>query len=104
MSSVITGYKVGGIEVLHQKIKGFDHRGDANYNGFNPSTTLLPKGHLKEPGRRAFPLPIIWDRDIDIPARDGTVLRADVFRPADVDERIPALVAYAPFGKSGTGK
>jgi len=103
MSSVTTGYEVGGIQVIHQKIKGFEPDG-ANYNGFNPSTTILPKGHLKEPGRRSFPLPVVWDRDVEIPTRDGTVLRADIFRPSDVDHRIPALVAYAPFGKSGTGK
>lgn len=36
--------------------------------------------------------------DVSIPMSDGTVLRADVFRPA-VEGRFPVLITYGPYGK-----
>ena len=33
--------------------------------------------------------------------RDGTILRADVFRPCS-DAKIPALVVWSPYGKTGS--
>src|SRR5215469_2266102 len=39
---------------------------------------------------------IEWD--IEVPMDDGTVLRADVFRPDD-DGRHPAILNYGPYGK-----
>jgi predicted acyl esterase len=94
-------FEVCGIKVLQKKISGIDDP-MANYNGFNPSTTTLPQGFRKDEGRRAFPAATIWERDIEIPMRDGVILRADVFRPAEAT-RVPAIVAWSPYGKSGTG-
>jgi predicted acyl esterase len=38
-----------------------------------------------------------------MPLRDGHSLRADIFRPASVgDARVPALVVWSPYGKTGT--
>ncbi|EXJ67439.1 uncharacterized protein A1O5_09452 [Cladophialophora psammophila CBS 110553] len=96
-------FSVGGIEVAQTKISPIDDP-HANYNGLNPSSTTLPKGHKKDPSRRGFEVATIWDRDVEVPMRDGIVLRADVFRPADVNEKVPALIAWSPYGKSGTGK
>ena len=101
MSAADEKFTVGGIEVLQKKISGIDHP-RANYNGFNPSTTTLPEGYRKEPGRRAFPVATTWERDIEIPMRDGIILRADVFRPAGLT-KVPALVSWSPYGKTGTG-
>ena len=67
-----------------------------------PSTTTLPAGHRKSPGARSLPTDIIFDRDIEIPLRDGVRLRADVFRPND-DSKVPALLAWGPYGKTGSG-
>jgi hypothetical protein len=39
---------------------------------------------------------IEWD--VEVPTDDGTVLRADVFRPAD-DAVHPAILTYGPYGK-----
>lgn len=94
-------FKVGGIEVLQKKISSINDP-EANYNGFNPSTTTLPRGYRKDGGRRAFPAATVWERDIEIPMRDGAILRADTFRPADSD-KVPAIVAWSPYGKTGTG-
>ena len=49
-----------------------------------------------------LPCDIARDRDIALTLRDGTVLYADVFRPAG-DEPVPAIVNWAPYGKGGTG-
>lgn len=41
---------------------------------------------------------LLIERDVPIPLRDGTRLYADVFRPAS-GERVPALLAWGPYGK-----
>lgn len=41
---------------------------------------------------------VVFDRDVAAPVRDGTVLRANVFRPA-VPGRYPVLLAVQPYGK-----
>lgn len=66
-----------------------------------PGTTTLPAGHRKFPGTRALPTDIIFDRDIEIPLRDGVRLRADVFRP-NLDVKVPALMVWGPYGKTGS--
>lgn len=74
----------------------------AKYPGLNPGSTTLPKGFQKEPGLRAFEAATVFDRDIEIPLRDGIKIRADVFRPVD-GPKVPALLAWSPYGKSGAG-
>lgn len=76
---------------------------DPKYAGFNPSSTVLPAGHKKTSEYRAFPVDTILDRDVGLPTRDGFVLRADVYRPADESRVIPAIIAWGPYGKSGSG-
>ena len=94
--------KVGDIEVLHSKSTPID-KPTSNYNGFNPSTTTLQKGHKKDADCRAFSVDTILERDIKIPMRDGINLYADVFRPADESQKCPAIIPWSPYGKSGTG-
>lgn len=74
----------------------------ANWEGLRPGTTTLEPKHVNQPGRRAFDVATVFDRDVIIPLRDGHTLRADVFRPAE-SARVPALVAWSPYGKSGSG-
>src|SRR5882757_6957671 len=100
MTSTNEIFMVGAIEVLQKKISSLDDP-HANSSGLNPSSTILPKAYRKDPSRRGFEVATIWDRDIEVPMRDGTVLRADVFRPADTSERVPALMVWSPYGKSG---
>jgi putative CocE/NonD family hydrolase len=40
----------------------------------------------------------VIERDVSIPTRDGTVLRADILRP-DTKENFPVLVYRTPYGK-----
>lgn len=72
---------------------------------FNPSTQVLPEGWKREEGRPALREALIWDKDVAIPLRDGTVLRADIFRPASLKDRpLPAILAWSPYGKTGSGE
>ena len=41
------------------------------------------------------------ERDVEVPVRDGVVLRADLYRPGQV-ERSPVLVYRTPYGKGPT--
>jgi hypothetical protein len=75
---------------------------DSFYAGFNPSVQVLPKGHKRYPRSRPFPVATIYERDVEIPMRDGTKLRADIFRPEDTGS-VPAILPWSPYGKTGTG-
>ncbi|KZL75671.1 x-pro dipeptidyl-peptidase c-terminal non-catalytic domain-containing protein [Colletotrichum incanum] len=87
------------IEPLSSPIVGRD-----GYSGLKPRTETLPKG-WKHPHVDARPLPceIQVDHDVPITTRDGTILYADVLRPPNTDEKVPALICWSPFGKKFSG-
>ena len=41
---------------------------------------------------------LVFEKNVEIPMRDGTILRADIYRPDD-DEQHPVLVSRTPYGK-----
>ena len=45
---------------------------------------------------------VIVERDVEAVMRDGTILRANVYRP-DVSERLPVLLQRTPYGKDFSG-
>jgi predicted acyl esterase len=49
-------------------------------------------------GRTVIGGDVLFERDIAVPMRDGTRLRANVFRPAG-ERRVPALMSVTPHGK-----
>jgi predicted acyl esterase len=51
----------------------------------------------------APPAGVEFDHDVAIPARDGTILRANVFRPPGA-EPCPAILCAHPYGKDGLPK
>ncbi|KAL0940498.1 x-pro dipeptidyl-peptidase c-terminal non-catalytic domain-containing protein [Colletotrichum truncatum] len=67
-----------------------------------PKTVELPAGHKKRPDCRAVTSPIILDQDQILTLRDGVKIRADIYRPK-TDEKVPAIVMWGPYGKSGSG-
>ncbi|KAE8346115.1 hypothetical protein BDV24DRAFT_177006 [Aspergillus arachidicola] len=75
----------------------------ARNSGLEPGVTILPRGFQKADGCRPLLVDTIWERDIIIPLRDGTQLRGDIFRPQHHTERIPILLVWSPYGKTGTG-
>ncbi|KAF9891443.1 hypothetical protein FE257_003909 [Aspergillus nanangensis] len=74
-----------------------------HYTGFHPGKTQkLPRGHVKHPGFQPFPIDVIWEQDVAISLRDGINLYADIFRPSNDQERVPAIIPWSPYGKVGT--
>jgi uncharacterized protein len=45
---------------------------------------------------------VVVERDVMIPMRDGVVLAADIYRPADQREPLPVLLERTPYGKLET--
>ena len=41
------------------------------------------------------------ERDVEMRARDGVILRADIFRPARGDGPFPAILVRTPYDKRG---
>jgi hypothetical protein len=77
----------------------------AFYDGPNPSTQHIKAGWRKDSELASFQVDTIWDKDVSVAMRDGVRIRTDIFRPADSDTaKVPALVAWSPYGKSGRGK
>ncbi|KAJ1325493.1 hypothetical protein MN608_08686 [Microdochium nivale] len=95
-------YSVQGVDVIqrdsHKPISAA-----ARYSGLRRETVVLPAGHQRGPAYRGFRAETIYERDIEIPLRDGTILRADVYRPNNTTEKVPILLAWSPYGKSDTG-
>ncbi|CAF0843920.1 unnamed protein product [Adineta steineri] len=74
------------------------------YDGFKTESKILPKGHKKREDARAFPEAVQWDRDQPVKLHDGITIYCDIFRPADlVDEKLPAILNWSPYGKNGSG-
>ncbi|KAK1982483.1 Alpha/Beta hydrolase protein [Colletotrichum cereale] len=96
------GHRVRDVKVIQRDAPSPDLP-EANYPGISPGIVQLPCGYQKTPDHRAFRTDTVFERDITIPLRDGTILRGDVFRPANTVEPVPILLAWSPYGKSGTG-
>ncbi|MEV7085559.1 CocE/NonD family hydrolase [Streptomyces sp. NPDC093085] len=78
-------------------------RPEARYGEFAPGrTTVLPAGYRYQRGALALPVDVVCEKDVALPLRDGTILYADVFRPAG-EASVPAIVNWAPYGKGDTG-
>ncbi len=74
---------------------------ESNFKGFNPGTTLLPRGYVHEEGALPLPCEIIMERDVAVTLRDGVKIYVDIFRP-NTDEKVPALLNSSVFGKNGS--
>ncbi|MBT4341881.1 MAG: hypothetical protein HOD62_07405, partial [Chloroflexi bacterium] len=46
---------------------------------------------------------VIIERNLEVPMRDGTILRADVWRP-DADGKFPVLIERTPYDKTGSSE
>ncbi|KAI1501205.1 Alpha/Beta hydrolase protein [Biscogniauxia marginata] len=66
-----------------------------------PSTVDLPPGYAKRPGFRPLKTLTRFDKNQVFSMRDGVKIRADIFRPVQ-RERVPAIINWGPFGKTGS--
>ncbi|MEI4271176.1 CocE/NonD family hydrolase [Klenkia sp. LSe6-5] len=63
-------------------------------------TFVLERGSVHGEGAYALPCDIVVDQDTPVTLRDGTVLWADVFRPA-TDDQVPVVLVYTCYSKRG---
>lgn len=82
-----------------------DHEPKNTWTDYSqPERRIINKGWVKDEGRKHFPVDTIWDKDVRVLLRDGTVLLADVFRPMTSDDKpVPAIMPWSPYGKTGSG-
>jgi predicted acyl esterase len=93
------GKKNDRIEVLFRKAAPIEVP-EARYPGFKPSMMVLPKGFVQKEGALPLPCDILFERDVAVTLRDGTVIYTDIFRPAGTTN-LPAIIAWSPYGKEG---
>jgi predicted acyl esterase len=77
---------------------------DSRYDGPDACTNILPRGFRKSPENAPFQIDTVFEKDVKISLRDGTQIRADIFRPHDAAGSVPGLIAWSPYGKTGRGK
>jgi len=61
---------------------------------------LLATAVVAHPGAQSWTTGIVVERDLPVRMRDGVVLYADVYRPAETG-RFPALLMRTPYNKEG---
>lgn len=84
-----------------------DRKPEVGVNGYEAptpgETTLLKKGSTREgwdgERTRALDSDILLEHDVELKMRDGARLYCDIYRPADSDEKVPALIMWSPYGK-----
>ncbi|KAJ6029759.1 uncharacterized protein N7446_010891 [Penicillium canescens] len=76
---------------------------DSRYDGPDACTSILPRGFRKSPENAPFQIDTVFEKDVKISLRDGTQIRADIFRPHDAAGSVPGLIAWSPYGKTGRG-
>jgi len=94
-------YKIGPIEVIQTPLA--PPEADHYYDNAESNATVLRRGHRKDPNSAPFLVDTIFEKDVVYTLRDGVKIRADILRPADESTRVPALVAWSPYGKTGRG-
>ena len=67
-------------------------------SGFEPGTRTLAAGTKLAAPFLELPVDIVFDRDVAVTLRDGTVTHVDLFRPV-TDNPVPVIVAFSPYGK-----
>ncbi|MGG7508297.1 CocE/NonD family hydrolase [Plantibacter sp. YIM 135249] len=65
---------------------------------YDPGTRVLEAGYQAAPQFKPLPVDIVFEKDVPVTLRDGTVVHVDVFRPIG-DEQVPVIVAWSPYGK-----
>ena len=84
-------YSPGTPGVTMQQMKEMAERGEkAHYFNFCPE--LNQRVYETEPG-------ILCEQDVAVKLRDGVTIYADIYRPANTEEKVPVIISWSPFGK-----
>lgn len=91
-------FQVANLQIKAPKI------GENGYQGFKPSKETLPKGWQSRDGARALSEDMVVEHDVAVKVRDGCTLYCDIYRPSNSGAtKVPAIIAWSPFGKKHTG-
>ncbi|CAG7564486.1 unnamed protein product [Fusarium equiseti] len=78
--------------------------GNGGYVKFNPHSETLPAGwKFDHPSAKPLNCDILVEHDVAFKMRDGVTLYADIYRPPNSDESVPAIICWSPFGKKFNG-
>lgn len=106
-SIVVMAKDIGGIPIIFgdpRQPKSLPNtHAKAKWNGFRTEMKVLPKGYVQRTGCLPLPCDILYERDQPVELRDGTAIYADIFRPANAETQVPAIVSWSPYGKSPGG-
>ncbi|MBO5652495.1 MAG: CocE/NonD family hydrolase [Selenomonas sp.] len=64
---------------------------------------VLKAGSIRREGSKPLACDILFEKDVPVTLRDGTVIYTDIFRPVD-EEKHPAIMAWSPYGKEIGGQ
>ena len=94
--------KIGGFNVLTVPAISPNDKRAGYYDPLNISTRTIQKGYRKSEKHAPFLVDTLFEKDVPVPMRDGVKLYCDIFRPAD-GQKVPAVILWSPYGKSGNG-
>jgi predicted acyl esterase len=77
-------------------VSGSDRYGQLS--NFEPGTQILKAGSQLTPAFRPLTVDIVFEKDVAVTLRDGTLTHVDLFRPVGTDQ-VPVIVAFSPYGK-----
>lgn len=70
---------------------------------FKTETMILKAGTIRREGAMPLTCDILFEKDVPVKLRDGTIIYTDIFRPVD-DAKHPAIMAWSPYGKEIGGQ
>lgn len=73
--------------------------GENGYAGFQPGKSEILKSGDRPFDGKALTSDIQIDHDVEIRVRDGARLYIDVYRPANSQEKVPAVLSWSFYGK-----
>ncbi|KAH6889825.1 putative acyl esterase [Thelonectria olida] len=86
------------VQVATKRIK-LPVKGENGYAGFQPGRSEVLKAGANPFNAKAITSDIRIDHDVEVKVRDGARLYIDVYRPADSDEKVPAVLSWSFYGK-----
>ena len=81
--------KTGDTTLIFRPLK--DPASHPRYDGDDFSSQMLPVGFKRRPECRAFSVATVYEKDIEVRMRDGTILKGDIFRPQG-SKPVPAIL------------
>lgn len=92
--STVEVYYRKGLPITADRVRAGD---------FKTETMILKAGTIRRAGSMPLTCDILFEKDVPVTLRDGTIIYTDIFRPVD-NEKHPAIMAWSPYGKEIGGQ